>query len=247
MLKAILFDLDGTLLGNQMDAFLPAYFKAITDYMAHMIPPDRLIAEVMAGTRAMNANDGTGPTNKETFERIFFPRFDHGREELESLFHQFYREHFPKLRPWTQRRPEARRLVDWAFEQDLDVVIATNPVFPRPAIEHRLAWAGAPVSEYDYALITSYENMHATKSHPAYYAEILSCLDLPPDACVMIGDSWEMDIAPAASEGIPGYWITNADTAPPDDGVRLIGRGPLTDLWRHIEEKGRLQPSTFNP
>ncbi len=238
MLKAILFDLDGTLLGNEMDNFIPAYFKAITNYMAHLIPPDRLIAEVMAGTQAMDANDGTGPTNQETFERFFFPRFDQDREELEPLFHQFYREHFPKLRPLTQQRPAARRLVDWAFEQGLDVVIATNPVFPRQAIEHRLAWAGAPVSEYDYALITSYENMHATKAHPAYYCEILSRLDLPPEGCVMIGDSWEMDILPAASVGIPSYWVTSADNAPPDGDVQLIGYGDLTDLWRQVKSEG---------
>ncbi|HDQ73428.1 MAG TPA: HAD family hydrolase [Chloroflexi bacterium] len=251
MLNAVLFDLDGTLLGNEMGAFVPVYFKALTDYMAHLIPPEQLIAGIMAGTQAMDANDGTGATNQEAFERVCYARLDKGRDNFTPVLRQFYREHFPQLRPVTQRLPEARRLVDWAFEQNLEVVIATNPVFPRQAVEHRLAWAGVPVSEYDYALVTSYENMHATKVTPAYYREILSYLGLAPEACVMIGDSWKLDIVPAAAVGIPSYWIVGSDSvaqddAPSDDGVPLIGSGTLADLWRQVEEEGRLQPSTFN-
>jgi len=67
MLKAILFDLDNTLLGNSMATFVPAYFQALTRYVAHLIPPDRLLTELLRATRAMEANDGNGPTNEEAF------------------------------------------------------------------------------------------------------------------------------------------------------------------------------------
>ena len=40
MLKAILFDMDDTLLVNPMETFIPAYFRALTSYVAHLIPPD---------------------------------------------------------------------------------------------------------------------------------------------------------------------------------------------------------------
>jgi HAD superfamily hydrolase (TIGR01549 family) len=234
MLKAVLFDLDDTLLGNSMESFVPAYFQALTRYVAHLIPPDQLVAELMRGTEAMNANDGTGPTNEEAFAAVFYPATGYEPDELRPTFERFYAEEFAKLRRMTQPRPEARLLVEWAFERGLQVVIATNPIFIRSAIEQRLDWADVSVAEFNYALVTSYETMHATKSHPAYYREIARRLKRQPDECLMVGDNWEWDIAPAASVGMAVYWIAEPDQVPPDDDVSPVGQGTLADLWEGI-------------
>ena len=53
-------------------------------------------------------------------------------------------------------------------------------MFPHQAVEARLAWAGVPVTEYPYTLVTSYENMHAAKPHQAYYQEILAKIGCRP-------------------------------------------------------------------
>ena len=50
MLKAILFDLDDTLLGNSMETFMPAYFQTLAHSVAHLIPPKRLLSELMSAT-----------------------------------------------------------------------------------------------------------------------------------------------------------------------------------------------------
>jgi FMN phosphatase YigB (HAD superfamily) len=242
MLKAILFDLDDTLLGNSMETFVPAYFQALTRYVAHLIPPRRLISELLRSTQAMEINDGTGPTNEETFAAIFYPALGHERTELEPIFQRFYEEKFHTLKDLTQPLPEARPLVECAIERGLQVAIATNPLFPRSPIEQRLEWAGVSVAEFDYALVTSYENMHATKAHPAYYREVLAWLGRQPDECLMVGDSWEHDIAPAASVGIPGYWVTDPTTTPPTLTLapgKLLGLGTLASLltWLRAEDR----------
>jgi HAD superfamily hydrolase (TIGR01549 family) len=238
MLKAILFDLDDTLLGNSMDSFIPAYFQALTRHMGHLIPPDRLIAALMRSTASAMANDGTGLTNEQAFAAAFYPELGYEPGELLPHFERFYAEQFPKLRSLTYRIPESRPLVEWAFELGLQVVIATNPLFPRVAVEERLAWAGVPVTEFDYAVVTTYENMHATKPHPAYYREILAVLGREPDESLMVGDNWEHDIVPAASVGIPCYWVLAAvdDPAASSSGggersAALVGRGSIADLW----------------
>ena len=235
MLKAILFDLDDTLLGNAMETFIPAYFQALTRHVAHLIPAERLIGELMRATQTMDTNDGSGPTNEETFAAAFYPAVGYDQDELRPIFEQFYVEEFPKLQPLTQTLSEARPLVEWAFAHDLQVVIATNPLFPRLAIEQRLEWAGVPVSEFNYALVTVYEDMHATKSHLAYYREILARVGRQPDECLMVGDDWQRDIVPATRIGIPTYWIAGPGEAPPTDDARPIGQGMLADLWRRIE------------
>ena len=235
MLKAVLFDLDNTLLDNSMDVFVPAYFQALSRHIAHLIPSKRLIVELMRATQAMLTNDGSGATNEETFAAVFYPAIGYQPDKIRPLFEQFYAEQFPKLQPLTSRVPEARPLIDWTCQRGQQVAVATNPLFPLTAIEQRLAWAGVPVTEFDYALVTSYENMHATKSHPAYYSEIVARLDRSPDECLMVGDDWERDIAQAASVGIPVYWIAEPDAVASASSVELVGQGTLTDLWQWLK------------
>lgn len=237
MLEAVLFDLDDTLLNNPMDDFLPAYFGALTDALSDLVPGDRLMRELMRGTAAMNANHDPRVTNEEAFTSVFYPAFDIDRTELESAFSRFYAEVFPKLRPLTRARPEARLLVDWALNRGLQVAVTTNPLFPREAIEQRLDWAGVPAQDTDYALVTSYEIMHATKSHLAYYSEVLECLGRQPEECLMVGDSWEMDIVPASSAGIHVYWVAEDADIPPGD-IGLMGQGSLADLWATVQRHG---------
>jgi len=245
MLKAILFDLDDTLLSNSMETFIPAYFQALTRWVAHLIPPEQLIVELMRATDAMTANDGTGSTNEQAFAAAFYPSVGYDPDELRPVFEQFYVEEFPKLRSLTGRRPEARLLVEWAFERGLQVAIATNPIMPRLPIEQRLEWADVPVTEFDYALVTVYEDMHATKSHPAYYREILTRLGRQPDECLMVGDDPQRDITQAASVGISTYWIVKpgGTLLPPSfteetGESAFVGQGTLTELWEWVRSGG---------
>lgn len=237
MLRAVLFDLDDTLLGNSMDVFLPAYFEALTRYLRDLVPPQRLLNELMRATDAMNANHHEGLTNEEAFASVFYPAMDHDRATLEPVFERFYAEVFPKLRKLTKQRPEARRLVASALEHGLQVVVATNPLFPRVAVEQRLAWAGVSVREFDYALVTTYEIMHATKSSLSYYREVLERVNAQPHEALMVGDSWDMDIVPASSIGLPVYW-TNECGEVPASISSLVGRGTLSDLWTLVDAQG---------
>jgi len=239
-LKALLLDLDDTLIGNPMNTFIPAYFKALESFVADTVPPDRFIAELLAATRAMDRNDGTGSTNEEIFAAVFYPALGVPREELEPLLDRFYREAFPSLEPLITPRPAAPEIVGWAGRQGLQVVIATNPLFPRTAIEQRMAWGGVGVDRFAYDLVTAYENCHATKSKPDYYREILQRLGRKPEECVMVGDNWDWDIANAARAGIGGFWITAADSRSDSPEVEVVGRGSLEE-FRILAEDGELE------
>ena len=237
MLKALLLDLDDTLLINPISSFLPAYFELLSRHLASHIPPQLLTAELRRGIKAMQANDGTGPTNEQAFASSFYPAVGIPEEDLRPVFMDFYATEFVKLRGLTKPMPEARELIEWAFGRGLQVVVATNPVFPLIAIEERLEWAGLPAGEFAYALITSYEVMHAAKPSPAYYQEIVDRLGRRPEECLAAGDDWEMDVEPAASIGIPVYWVADPAAEPPSTLRALVGQGTLPRLCKEIKSR----------
>jgi FMN phosphatase YigB (HAD superfamily) len=188
----------------------------------------------------MDRNDGGGPTNEEVFAAAFYPALGVPREELEPLLGRFYTEAFPGLEPLTRPRPAAPKVIEWAKERDLQVVIATNPLFPRSAIEQRMAWGGVGVDRFDFELVTCYENCHATKSSPAYFQEIVEFLGRRPGECLMVGDNWGWDVVCAGAAGIPAFWISADGEAPPEPAAEIVGRGDL-DAFLTAAQAGTLE------
>jgi FMN phosphatase YigB (HAD superfamily) len=233
MLQAVLFDLDDTLLGNNMDAFIPRYFALLGKYVERYMARERFLQALMVSTQAMATNLDTAVSNREAFWAAFEQRTGLDPAEMEPFFEIFYAEQFPLLADVASRRPGASELVQLCFARGLKVVIATNPMFPRRAVEERLAWAGLPVTDYPYHLVTTYENMHATKPHLAYYREILDYIQVEPSAALMVGDDWENDIAPAAAVGCATYWLPTDNAVPPDAAL-LTGSGTLAQLYDRL-------------
>ena len=232
----ILFDLDGTLLDNDMDVFLPYYFDKLAGRMSGLVPPDTFMEGLMQGTEAMLANAGQ-ETNEEVFSRVFYPLVGLPREVLEPVFMEFYSVDFPDLQEHTRSKPEAPDVVGKAFALGCDVVVATNPLFPATAVEQRLRWAG--VADYPYSLVTSFENSRATKPNLLYFEQILAVVGCPPGAALVVGDE-DMDMV-AAHLGcrtflIPGSRTKLGPSTPePDYHGSLADVGELLENWSGTE------------
>lgn len=236
-IEAILLDLDDTLLGNNMDQFLQGYFPLLAAYVEPIIDGDKFLPELLLATQAMINDDDPKVTNREAFWRVFCARNGLDRAEVEPFFTRFYREQFGNLQGLTERRPEAAKVVDWCLNQGLKVVIATNPLFPLDAIEQRLAWAGVPVDQFAFELVTGYENMHSAKPRGAYYREILAAIGVEADRALMVGDDWRNDIAPASKLGMHTFWIAASDALPVDEGVEPSGKGTLAELLGRLQNR----------
>jgi len=232
-IRAILFDLDGTLLGNDMDVFLPHYFELLAARVAHILPPDEFMARLMQATDVMMANDGQR-TNQEAFAGTFFPLGGRSREEVEPVFDDFYANDFPALQQYTQCKPEARQVVQRAFDLGCDVVIATNPLFPAEAIEQRMAWAG--VTHFDYFMVTTYENSRAIKPNLLYFEQILEALGQPAKAALVVGDE-DMDMV-AAHLGCQTFLVPGPRTKLAPTTPRPTYQGSLADVGALLQRWG---------
>lgn len=208
-IKAILFDLDGTLLEINLDMFVSQYLKLLAQSVAHLISPKKFIAKILKASKAVEESNSQ-KSNEEVYENIFFPFEGHSREEIQPFFNKFYEKDFSKLRQYTRRKPEARQVVQTAIDKGYDVVIATTPLLPTTAIKQRLEWAG--VADFPYRLITTIENSYATKSvsHLLYYEQILERIGYPAEACLMVGDE-DKDLI-SARLGIHTFLVNSPKT-----------------------------------
>lgn len=208
MIKTLLIDLDDTLLDTNMGEFLPAYFDRLASFLSDLAPRERLIACLLQAVHAMNDNLDPTRSLKFAFDEVFYPSLGVTEADLRQRVVAFYAEEFPNLRQLTRSRDEAPDFIRAARKAEYELVLATNPLFPRSAITQRLDWSGVPAQASDFALVTSYENAHFTKPNPEYYAEILGKLGRPCAEAVMIGDNQEADLAPAVLLGMQAFHVT---------------------------------------
>ncbi len=236
-MTTILLDLDNTLLGNDMNDFLPPYFAALHERLSRWLGGRDLRQVMYASVQAMQTNDASDVTNMAAFMADFGPRLNRSPEALRAVLEEFYREDFPHLRQYTTVRPEAVAIVRRLLGDGHEVVIATNPLFPATAIEQRLAWAD--VGDFSYRLVTTMENSSFSKPNPAYYREILTKVEAEPALTWMVGDDPANDIGPAQAVGLKTWWIT--DALRPDDPrptVEPTQQGTLAQFVAWLEAGG---------
>jgi FMN phosphatase YigB (HAD superfamily) len=245
----LLIDLDGTLLVNEMGAFLSSYFRSLGKHVEKLVDPDRMLKTLMMATQRMMANQRPDKTLKETFDEIFFPTLGMKESELRGTFEAFYRDIFPHLREFTRPNPDTAMFIEEAFRRGIRVGIATNPLFPKTAITQRISWAGIDPEADQLELISSYENFHFAKPHLSYYAEFMAQLGWPEGRVVMIGNDPEMDIIPAHNLGLPTFYIPEYDDQNQSASFEHSPIGSLAGLleWIDSQPAEQLTPNFSSP
>jgi FMN phosphatase YigB (HAD superfamily) len=240
MSLTLLFDLDGTLLDTDLASFMPAYFQALAQHMANHAAPNNMLRALVAGVNLMYESEDPTHTLQEIFDSDFYPELGVTREEMKEAAEDFYDNVFPTLARHARRRPEAVPLIEWAFSCGYRIAIATDPLFPRKATYHRLRWAGFDPDRFE--LVSSFEHFHFTKTHPAYYAEVLGRMGWPEGPILMVGNDIERDLVPAHRLGLKTFFIDGESA--PSPGFEA-GRGKLADLrpWLESINLSTLEPS----
>jgi HAD superfamily hydrolase (TIGR01549 family) len=209
MIKAILLDLDNTLIQNDDRPFALALLEKFEAYFRHHLGKDGAAQALRAGLKQLRTTRPRITSNRVQLVQTLAEHLQVDVSNIDPIFEGFYREQYPSLADYVHPIEGAHDLVLRMVDAGYAIVIATNPIYPHEAIMQRMMWGQLPTELEHYALITSADNMHYSKPHPAYYAEIVARVGLEPDEAVILGDSFRNDIEAGHKAGLFAYCISD--------------------------------------
>ena len=231
MIRAVLFDLDGTLLPMDNDEFTRIYFGLLAKHMApHGYEARKLVDGIWAGTAAMVKKDCRA-SNEQAFWQEFSRIFGEKVWQDIPLFEEFYRVEFQGARASCGYAPQAAGLVARLKAAGYRVILATNPIFPAVATESRIRWAG--LAPEDFELYTTYECACRCKPNPDYYRDILSSMALEASECLMVGNDATEDTA-AELAGIQVFLLTDCLINKENEDLSHWPHGGFDELEKFI-------------
>ncbi len=232
-LRAVLFDLDGTLLPMaDQNAFIQYYFSELAKYLApYGYEPKTLIGGVWKGVEHIMHNDGSN-TNEIAFWNGFATVFGEKARENEPYFAEFYEKNFDRARVMCGYQEKAVETVRAIRAMGLRTALATNPVFPEIATRKRIGWAG--LSTEDFEFYTTYENSSFCKPNLAYYREVLDRMGVAPEDALMVGNDVDDDMV-ARELGMQVFLLTDCLINAKNADISAYPNGGFDDLLAFIQ------------
>ena len=201
MLKAILFDLDNTLILFDEARFYQGYFRKIEKLFTDIMSADEFVKQLINATRSLVQNNGE-MSNAEYFMTAFAQDHKDRREELWQRFLYFYETGYDTLEANFTLPDHLYETMDKIVQTGLKMALASNPIFPLDVQMKRLAWAKLDHLPFD--LVTHIENMSFCKPRIEYYLEISQKINERPETCIMVGNDPVNDLI-AAHTGMKTY------------------------------------------
>ena len=231
-IKAVLFDLDGTLLPMDQDKFVGAYFKLLTARLATIGYDPKVFGDCLyKGVAAMVMNDGTC-LNEKRFWDVFTAMFGEESMKDKPFVDEFYRTEFNQVQQACGYSPMAKEIINTVRARGLRPILATNPLFPAMATENRMRWAGLEPEDFEY--YTVYDNSHYCKPNPKYYLEILEKIGCKPEECVMVGNDVGEDML-VEDLGMKTFLLTDCLINKKNVDISKYTQGSFEELKAFIE------------
>jgi len=231
-MNTVLFDLDGTLLPMDQEKFLEVYFGTMGQQVAEKgIDSKKLIKSLWVGTEAMINNDGS-MSNEKRFWNVFKEHFGESEDSIEEILEDYYKTEFEKAKVSSKRHPLAIKCVQTLKEKGYQLLLTTNPLFPKIATYSRIKWAG--LEPEDFSVITTYENSSFCKPNIAYYSEALKKIEKEPNECIMIGNDVSEDMC-VAEMGMDTFLLKDCLINSKGKDIQEYKQGNFDELYDYIQ------------
>lgn len=230
-IKAILFDLDGTLLPMDLRTFQLTSGKLSSTKMSTFGYDRAEFSKAnWSGILAMKENDGSRVNEEVFLEKMEEMLGERIKDDYQHLL-DFYGNEFDQVKEVCGYNPEAGETIETLRKMGFRLVLATTPWFPESAIRLRLNWAGVDPDVFE--MITVIDNSRYCKPKPGYYLEILGQLGLPAEECLMVGNDVVEDMA-AEEVGIHVFLLTNNLINKHEVDISRYPKGSFSKLMQYI-------------
>ncbi|SES98621.1 FMN phosphatase YigB, HAD superfamily [Olsenella sp. KH3B4] len=233
MIKAVLFDLDDTLLDINFTAFMTRYVAGLSGLIGDIsrTPAPLMGAPFMRSYLALEDQARSDDlTNRQLFVREFHALTGIPLDDpvIADAIDFYEREVVPSMRGGiVAARPQrgGRAAVDMVHELGLTCALATNPAFSEACVEARMDWAD--VSPTDFSLVSNWDNSRRLKPNARFYQEFVNALGLTCDECLMVGNDSRRDF-PHPDCGLRTIYVGHAWPR------RAVWHGPMSRLAREL-------------
>lgn len=199
MIKAVLFDMDDTLLDINLSAFLATYVADVSRILSAISGKSAASYGVpfARGYLAMgDTKRADGLTNAEVFFQTFekYSGLPISDPAILDAIRCYERDFLPKRSGGiVAAKPMEGGMdtIERALNMGLKVALATNPSFSRNCIGVRMGWAG--ITGVPFERVSCMENATRLKPKARYYEEFASAIGLSPEECLMVGNDAKRD------------------------------------------------------
>lgn len=233
--EAVFFDLDGTLIDIDIELFVAGYLNRLTEQMGAWADPARATRVLHQAVAAMFANRDPGRTLEAILHQVLLAELSMSSLDYRESLARFCRDGLDSLRPLVKGHPLSSRLLKVSRDRGWKIALATNPIFPRAVVDARLSWGDLASDEFHH--VCSYETEHFCKPDPLFFEELLDRMQVPAEACLMIGNDVLHDLS-ASRVGIRTCLLTPWCIKRPGASFRPDWQG------RHEELLALLAPET---
>lgn len=204
MIKNIIFDLDGTLINTKQEKFNKHFFQIIYERFEEEGYDGKRICEFIIEGIILMLKNGGKESNEKVFIKNLITRSNIDQKNLERIFDKFYDTDYERLFDCIEKIEVMNQIINILKDKGYNLILATNPLFPRIAIEKRASWGKIDCRLFSY--ITSFENSSYCKPNINYYKEIMDKNNLSIEETMMIGNDLVEDLE-IEKLGIPCYIV----------------------------------------
>ena len=233
-IKAVLFDLDGTLLPMDQRGFFKEYFNLLCKklYPLGYTDPKKLVKTIWNGVDKVCESDGE-KTCGEVFWEHFISVYGKTMQEHEAILFDFYQNEYDHTKVMCGYSPKSKETVEKIKQKGLRTAVATKPIFPDIAVRKRIEWAGFEAGDFEF--YTSYEKCRFCKPSENYFKEVAEKMGLLPEECLMVGNDVDDDM-PAQNCGMKVFLLTDCLLNEKNKDTTKYRQGSFEELLEYIEE-----------